>query len=174
MISAIVLVSDAAPPGDVAQQREIAVRSLSWLVSAVVSGVVRDVILAAPVSMDLAAIADTVGCGYIVDEHEAQRLSKAGRESRCERILVLRSGFQPIGNLAEEIDVTQCRGAGEGALVLSTPTSFYERMVPSRAAVAGVLTARESIIGVGDKGFAALTRATRTLTRLHTRVQPIR
>lgn len=171
MISAIVLVPDAKA-GDVARQREIAVRSLGWLVSAVVSGVVRDVNLAAPAALDLGEVADKVGCGLLADDSEGRRLAEAGRASRCDRVLVMQSGFQPLGNLVEEIDLTQCRGAAAGALVLKVPTAFRERLLPDSAAV-GVLTTRGGVIGIGSRGFRALSRATKGFVRLHTRVQPI-
>lgn len=173
MISAIVLVPDAEPAEDVNHAREVVVRSLVWLVSAVVAGVVRDVTLAGPRRLGLAEVADQSGCLLMQEDGEAARLDAAVKASRASRVLILTSGFQPDGPLVEDIDSFIRRAsADDAALVLATPETVLQRFFPDRAPVAGVLAPR-CLLGEG-LAFAGLARAFRLGVKLRTRAARIR
>jgi hypothetical protein len=173
MISAIVLTPDTWTGDDLARERETAVRSLVWLVSAVVSSVVRDVTLAVPQGLGLAELADQSGCALVQADTEAERLSQAARVAREPRVLVIKAGFQPDAGLAEEIDIFE-RRAPEGAIafLLGQPTTFAERLFPNRSAVVGALLPRAQV--PGGSGFGPLSRlARRQGTPLQARARSI-
>ena len=112
MISAVVFTPDAWTGEDIARQRETVVRSLVWLVSAVVSGVVRDVTLAVPSGLGLSEVADQSGCALIQADSEAERIAQAVRGTREARLLVILAGFQPDAGLIEEIGHFHAARAG--------------------------------------------------------------
>ncbi len=150
---------------------EVTARSLVWLVSAVVVGVVRDVVLAAPPGLGLAAVADQVGCG-LTEMHGEARLLQAGLEkARCGEVLVLRAGYEPQGDLVREIEVRCRSSARRPSLLLAGPQTFVERLLPNRAPVIGVVTAKSRT--AGTIGFSDLVRGCGKAERFATRVQPI-
>ncbi len=168
MISAVVLSPDLAVGTDPARPREIAVRSLIWLVSAVVSGIVRDVVLAAPAELALSDVADQAGCMLVQAPLEADRLRSAVAACRGTRVLVLRAGFQPETTLIEEIDLLLRRAPRDAvALILAAPQTMLQRLVPNRAPVIGIITTRE--IASSAKSFARLAHTSRRGERLRSR-----
>ena len=173
MISAIVLAPDGQDD-DVERAREIIVRSLVWLVSAVVSGVVRDVTLAVPAGLGLSEVADQSGCGLVQEDDEAARLDASVRQSRGPRLLILKAGYQPDAGLAEAIDSFIRREADDAvALVVAAPETAAQRLFPYRAPVVGVLVNRDFCLKRRSKSFAALTRALRRGMRLRPRANRI-
>jgi hypothetical protein len=172
MISAVVLAPDMSAETDLGHAREIVVRSLVWLVSAVVSGVVRDVILAVPEGFGLAEVADQAGCMLVEADGEGARLSRAVAASRETRVLVLRTGFQPEAGLVEEIDSFLRRAPRESAaLVLATPDNALQRLAPDRAPIVGILASREA--AGRARSFAAHARASRKGHKLRGRAARI-
>lgn len=168
MISAIVLATGDPPE----RARELAVRSLAWLVSAVVAGVVRDVTAACPSSWPVADVMEHAGCELVQGESETGRLAAAATLARCERVLVLRLGFQPEGPLVAEIDAAQPRlEPHAAALLLEAPASMMQRLFPDRAPVVGLLLPRERL--AGERTFRDLARAARGGLRLRTRLVPV-
>ena len=173
MISAIVLAPDTPYADDIGHEREIVVRSLVWLVSAVVSGVVRDVTLAVPAGLGLSEVADQAGCELIEADREAGRLALAIEGNRGRRLLILKTGFQPGQGLIEELDSFVRRAPQDAvALVLATPETAFTRLFPDRAPIVGMLIPR-SRMGSTDGGFAKLARAVRRGTPLRTRAARI-
>lgn len=168
MISAIVLATGDPPE----RVRELAVRSLAWLVSAVVAGVVRDVIAACPSSWPVADVMEHAGCALVTAEAEAGRLAAAIALARCERVLVLRLGFQPEGPLVAEIDAAQPRLAADAAaLLLEAPSSMLQRVFPDLAPVVGLLLPRQHLMG--ERTYGELARSARGGLRLRTRLVPV-
>ena len=168
MISAIVLATGDPPE----RARELAVRSLAWLVSAVVAGVVRDVAAACPASWPVADVMEHAGCALVTAAGEAECLAAAAALAKCERVLVLRFGFQPEGPLVAEIDAAQPRLApDEAALLLEAPASALQRLFPDRAPVVGLLLPRERL--TPERTFRDLARAARGGLRLRTRLVPV-
>lgn len=171
MIPAIVLVPDPRPPDDADHVREIAVRSLVWLVSAVVAGVVGDVTLAGPADIDLDDVADRVGCKVVVARDEAERLALALAGGQEGRVLVLRAGYHHDATVTDDLDAFLRRSGPEAAaLILAAPETLIERMVPGRAPVVGILMPRGR---GGAGGFGQLVRRSRRATRLRARATRI-
>ena len=168
MISAIVLATGDPPE----RARELTVRSLAWLVSAVVAGVVRDVTAACPRDWRVEDVMEHAGCALVRADGEAERLAAAAALAKCERILVLRLGFQPEGPLVAEIDAAQPRlGPEAPALLLEAPATALQRLFPDRAPVAGLLLHREQLSA--QPSFRTLARTARRGLRLRTRMVPV-
>ena len=111
MISAIVLtLGEGEAP---ANAREVAVRSLTWLVTAVVSGVVRDVVMACAPSWSVADIMEQAGCDLVVAEREPNRIAAGAARAKCERVLLLRVGLQPEGPIVDELGAIAGRSGFE-------------------------------------------------------------
>lgn len=167
MISAIVL-GNGEPPE---RARELAVRSLAWLVSAVVAGVVRDVAAACPSSWPIADVMEHAGCALVTAKAEAERLAAAVALAKCEHVLVLRLGFQPEGPLVAEIDAALPRLMPDGAaLLLEAPATALQRLFPDRAPVVGLLLPRGRLAAAS---FETMTRNARGGLRLRTRLVPV-
>lgn len=173
MISALVLAADLAAGDDAPDIREVAVRSLGWLVSAVVAGTVRDVTLAAPAALGLGDIADQAGCALVQADTEAERLAVAIESARGPLLLVIKSGFHPQSGLIEEVAHLVRHETEVRALILSTPTTFVERLLPDRAAVVGFLAPIALCRGHGRRGFRPLTRSLGGATPLRHRASAI-
>lgn len=173
MISAVVLTPDSWTGSDLAREREVVVRSLVWLVSAVVSGVVRDVTLAVPAGLGLGEVADQSGCALVQADTEAERLAAAVAVAREPRFIVIKAGFQPDPGLVEEIDIFVRREPETMvAILLETPATLFQRLFPQHAAVAGILLPRALVPPGG--GFARLARMTRRRGKqLQARARPI-
>lgn len=170
MISAIVLAT--GDPETSTMARETAVRSLAWLVSAVVAGVVRDVVAACPPSWPVADVMEHVGCELVVAGDEPERLAAAAALVKSERVLVLRLGFQPEGPLVAEIDAAERRlDPSAAALLLAAPSRLFERLFPDRAPIVGIMVSRSRLLD-GSTTFRQLVRGARGGERLRTRLLP--
>ena len=167
MISVVVLMTAQHSDRD---QLEIAARSLAWLVSAVVAGAVRDVVLTGPPGLDLREIADQAGCELIEADDEAGCLRGSLARARCGEVLLMRAGFEPDGPLVEEIKSRGAR-AFRPALLLSTPATLIERLWPGRARTIGLL-AGKAPLGTAST-FDDAVRRCRGADRLRARAQPI-
>ena len=170
MFSAIVLCSDEAPGGRDA--REIAVRSLGWLISAVVAGVVRDVTIAAPTQLDLGEIADRVGCEIVHAEDEAGRLRGSAETARSPDLLIVKAGYQPDDQMVQEIDARGRQPTAQPAVILAEPSTILERLLPNLAPIIGVLTSRDQVLQAGS--FADLANRSKRGARLTARARPLR
>jgi hypothetical protein len=172
MISAVVFTPDSLSGADIARERETVVRSLVWLVSAVVSSVVRDVTLAVPAGLGLSELADQSGCALVEAESEIDRLTAAVAATREPRLIVIKAGFQPDPGLVEEIDIFVRREPEDAiAIILGTPVTAVQRLFPQRAPVVGFLLPRASVEG----GFGRLARMARKRGAiLQARARPIR
>ena len=171
MISAVVLVPDLGRSDDADRVREIAVRSLVWLVSAVVAGVVRDVTLAGPADIDLDDVADRVGCKVVSASDEPDRLALAMTGRQDGRVLLLRAGYHHDATVTDDLDAFLRRSAPEAAaLILAAPETLIERMVPGCAPVVGILMPRGRVES-GD--FGQLVRRVGRATRLRSRATRI-
>ena len=174
MISAIVLVSDRQSIDDTDHAHEVLVRSLVWLVTAVVAGVVRDVTLAIPPGFGLSEVADQSGCALVEAEEEGIRLASAIAAVRGPRLLVLRAGYQIDAKIVDEIDVFVRRQPEEAAaFILSEPQTAAQRLLPGRAPVVGILAPKATCTALASRGFPRLVRGIRGATRLKTRAARI-
>ena len=170
MISAIVLASEHQSGDDVEHAHEVVVRSLVWLVSAVVDGVVRDVVLAVPPGLGLSDVADQSGCMLAKGDDEEARLAAAIAVARGPRLLVVRAGFQPEGPLAAEIDAFVRRKPEDAAALLrAAPESLAQRLAPMSVPAVGAIVSRAACVASPPASFARLVRGLRRPTRLRTR-----
>ena len=174
MISAIVLVSDRQSTDDTEHAHEIVVRSLVWLVSAVVAGVVRDVTLANPPGFGLSEVADQSGCALVEAEEEGARLAAAIAAVRGPRLLILRAGYHVDSRIGEEIDAfVRRQPETESALILSEPETAAQRLLPNRAPIIGVLLSKSTAQAIAPRSFSRLARAIRRGTRFRARATRI-
>lgn len=161
MISAVVFTPDSWTGDDLSRERETVVRSLVWLVSAVVSSVVRDVTLAVPAGLGLSELADQSGCALIEADTEMDRLAHAIAATREPRLIVVKAGFQPDAGLVEEIDSFERREPADAiAVLLATPATIFQRLFPQHAAVVGALVQRDLAQSLGG-GFERVARTAR-------------
>ncbi len=167
VISAIVLEPASFPRGSAGQ--DLVIRSLSWLVSAAVAGLIGDLTLAASAGLQLDGVSDAVGCRLVVADDEGRRLRAAADQVRGGTVLVLKAGFAPGSELIEEL--ARREGAAYPALLLAAPTTFWQRLLPDRAPSVGILAPAPSCRQAAD--FAALVRSCRGGTRLAARARPL-
>ena len=173
MISAIVFVPDAQGQ-DVARESERLVRSLTWLVSAVVSGVVRDVTLAGREALGLAEVADQAGCGLVAGADEAERLRQAVAASRNPRVLILTSGFLPGDTMIGELDALTRPLAREAAVRLQASTgTLRQRLLPGGLPTVGVFAPTSRCLALPARRFPQLVAALKPKVLFATRAVPI-
>lgn len=172
MISAIVLTPDGRLGDNPAHGREIVARSLVWLVSAVIAGIVRDVTLAASAELGLADLADQSGCRLVEAPHEGERLVAAAAASKQARLIVVRAGYHPDGGLIDEIAALERREPAETVAALhAAPATAWQRLLPGYAPVVGIVCSRHLAGRAG--GFAALVRRAKRGRKLETSARPI-
>lgn len=173
MISAIVFVADAKRP-EAERERERLVRSLIWLVSAVVAGVVRDVTLAGPSALGLADIADQSGCDVVEGERESERLRAAFVASRGSRLLVLEAGYQPSEGMIGELDGVARMIAPEASVrLLASPATPWQRLFPDRTPTVGLFAPADRCRALRNADFRQLTMALKPRANFAARAWPI-
>lgn len=173
MISAIVLVPGGPSRGG-AREGELLVRSLVWLVSAVVSGIIRDVTLAGPPGLDLAEIADQSGCAAVEAEDESVRLAHAVASSKQPRLLILKSGYQPGDGMTGELDsMARVVAARESAKILAAPASFLPRVFPGLGQPVGLFAPASLCRDLRGRDFAGLKSGLSPKITFATRATPI-
>jgi hypothetical protein len=173
MISAIVFVSDTKRQ-DVARERERLARSLVWLVSAVVAGVVRDVTLAGPATLRLADIAEQTGCAMVEAEDEASRLAKAIGVARYSRLLLVESAFQPGDSMICELDsLARAMPPDASARLLGVPRTPWQRLFPDRAPTVGLFAPARRCGSLAGRDFKGLQAGLGARIVFSTRAMPI-
>jgi hypothetical protein len=173
MISAIVFVSDAKRR-DVSRERELLVRSLIWLVSAVVAGIVRDVTLAGRSDLGLIEIADQCGCNIAEGAGEAERIAAAIATSKGSRLLILEAGFQPADGIIGELDsVGRTVAAAASVRLLATPATAWQRLFPDQARTIGLFAPADRCRALGNVSFEHLTAGLKPKALFATRASPI-
>jgi hypothetical protein len=173
MISVIVLVPGGAGRGEL-RDGELLARSLVWLVSAVVAGIVRDVILAGPEGAGLADIAEQAGCTAVVDDREAECLTKAVASSRQPRLLILQSAFQPGDGMVGELDgLVRMMRQDQTASLLAAPVTAWQGLLPGRARTVGLLAPTNRCRSLAGSDFRRLKARLRPKIKFVTRANPI-
>ena len=166
MMSALVLAPDAGMVADLERTREVVIRSLAWLVSAVVAGVIGDVVLAAPPLLDLGEAADLAGSRFIEATDEGDRLRRGAAACRKAHLLVMRGGFTAeIGMVGELERLLRERPAG--AIIRSTPEPRLQTLMPSLTPVVGIVASREDASLA--RSFDDLVRSMKGAPRLRSR-----
>jgi hypothetical protein len=148
MISVVLWIPDCLPATS-GEGQAIVARSLPWLVSAVVAGVVRDLTLAAPTALELARLAERVGCGLAEADRGTERLRVAVDRCREDRILVLRAGHQPTPGIIDELAHANVP-PGTGLVLLGAAPPWWKRLRSGRRAIVGVLAMRQQCLVAED------------------------
>jgi hypothetical protein len=161
MLSTIVFCEDrpARPPGrDLA---EVLARTLAFLVTAKVEGLLGDVRIAGPARSGLSLVANHAGCALIEAENEADWLGLALQAARgpdvfllcCGR--VLEAGFiEEAGDFLEK----NSKDPSRAAWLRAAPESFLERVFPPAAPLAGLIAPRDVLLRAPRCGFRKLAR----------------
>jgi hypothetical protein len=178
MLSVIVLCNPIPAAGRPAIDGEAVVRTLSALVSALVRGLVRDVVIAGPEAARLEKIADHAGCAFVEAEQEWDRLGRALALVRGEELLVLHAGHIPETGFVEEVEEFLAHaGRAEARRIYAAPMTYWQRLIPTIAPIAGLIapvTACRAAAASKELTFAALLRATRSNAALRARLRRVR
>jgi hypothetical protein len=154
MLTAIVLANSQEKQGLARRAPEEAARTLAFLVSAAVQGLVRDAVLIGEDSSALRYVADYAGCTLVSESEPAQALGEALAAARSEHVFLLTAGYAAEPPLIDEMrDFLEFGRGREGVcgLVRETPGSFVQRLLPGMSSLAGLVALR-------DKGRAANAR----------------
>jgi hypothetical protein len=177
MLSTIVFCQDrqAIPPGRVLAG--VLTRTLACLVTAKVEGLLCDVRIAGPAEEGLSVIANHAGCDLIEAENEANWLRSALQAARGPAVFLLSCGRAPEAGFIEEARdflAANSKNQPRSACVRAVPESFFERLFPPLAPVAGLIASRDLMLGAPRGGFAKLASFVAPSTSFHTRARRIR
>jgi hypothetical protein len=159
MLSTIVFCEDkpAGRPGrDLA---EVLARTLASLVTAKVEGLLGDVRIAGPAGNGLSLVANHAGCALIEAENEADWLGLGLQAARGPDVFLLRCGRAPeAGFIDEAADfvVADTKDQLRAACLRAAPESFFERIFPAAAPLAGLVAPRGLLLRAPRGGFAKL------------------
>jgi hypothetical protein len=165
MLTAIVLANSQKKQGLAPSAPEEAARTLAFLVSAAVQGLVRDAVLIGQDSAALRYVADYAGCTLVSESEPAKALGEALTTARSEQVFLLKAGYAAEPPLIDEIrDFLEFGRGREGAsgLVRAMPDGFVQRVLPGMSPLAGLVARR-------DKSRAANAR---DLTDMARRLRP--
>ena len=154
MLTAIVLANSQEKQAFARGAPEEAARTLAFLVSAAVQGLVRDAVLIGADTPAVRYVADYAGCTLIGESEPAKALAGSLEAARSEHIFLLKAGYAAETPLIDEIrDFLEFGRGREGVcgLVRETPGSFVQRLLPGMSSLAGLVALR-------DKGRAANAR----------------
>lgn len=172
MLSTVVLVLDQPLGRRISP--DVVARSLSWLVSAAVAGLVRDVVLACPPSIDLAGFADQAGCDFIQGATERDRLRDALARLRGDSILILAAGYGGDRSVVDELEVALSHPPGCGPLrILATSTNGARRLPFRRASTVGLVLPRASLTAASFESFATVAKRHGGAVALATMMRPL-
>ena len=160
MLSAVVIACDAAQPHPATPEAVVA--SLAALVPAVIAGLVGEASLVV-MTGDAAMrdIADHAGCRLVEAVAAADVLAAGLAAARGPRLLVLRAGCIPGRGFVEELADFLRSGAEESALLRQTPMRGLARLLPWRAAIAGVIGTQSRLRAANRQSLQDLGRKLR-------------
>jgi hypothetical protein len=146
MLTAIVLANPQEKQGLARRAAEEAARTLAFLVSAAVQGLVRDAVLIGEDSAALRYVADYAGCTLISEARPAEALAAALASARAEHVFLLKAGYAAEPPLIDEIrDFLEFGRGRDGVcgLVRETPGGFVQTVLPVLLPLAGVVARRD-------------------------------
>jgi hypothetical protein len=161
MLTAIVLTNPQEKQELARRAPEEAARTLAFLVSAAVQGLVRDAVLIGEESAALRYVADYAGCTLITESEPAKGLAAALAAGRSEHVFLLKAGYAAEPPLIDEIrDFLEFGRGREGVcgIVRAAPGGVVQRILASTAPLVGVVAPR-------GKGRAANARNIEDLAR---------
>jgi hypothetical protein len=146
MLTAIVLANPQEKQGLARRAAEEAARTLAFLVSAAVQGLVRDAVVIGEDSAALRYVADYAGCTLVSESEPAKALSEALAAARSEHVFLLKAGYAAEAPLIDEIRDFQEFGRGRDGvcgLVRETPGGLLQRVLPGTSPLVGLVAPRE-------------------------------
>ena len=154
MLTAIVLDESDQNQKLVHRAPEQAARTLAFLVSAAVQGLIRDAVMIGAETPALRYVADYAGCTLVSESNPGKALSQALQLARGEHVFLLRAGYAAEPALIDEIrDFLEFGPGRQGAygLVREMPGGLVQRLFPATSPLAGLIAPR-------DKSRAARSR----------------
>src|SRR5947199_8571356 len=103
MLTAIVLANPQEKQELARRAPEEAARTLAFLVSAAVQGLVRDAVLIGEDSAALRYVADYAGCTLVTESEPSKALSAALACAHAEHVFLLKAGYAAEPPLLDEI-----------------------------------------------------------------------
>jgi hypothetical protein len=177
MLSTIIFCEDQpANPGN-RSLAELLARTLASLIPAKVEGVLGDVRIAGPAGKDLSILANHAGCGLIEADGEARWLGLAVKAARGPDILLFRCGHAPEAGFIEEASdylVRDPKDRARAACLRAAPESFFQRLFPGLAPIAGLIASRNLLLQAPPGSFSTLAAFAAPATSFHTRARRIR
>jgi len=162
MLSTIVCCENGLPTSPSGSDLAVTLaRTLACLVTANVEGLIADVRIAGPSGQDLTLLARHAGCDLSEADNEPDWLRLALEAARGPDVFLLRCGRAPEAGFIEEAGdflAHHGKGTARAACVRAVPESFFERLFPSLAPVAGLIATRDRMLGAPRSGFARLAR----------------
>ncbi len=171
MLTAIVL-GESDQNQKLAQRApEQAARTLAFLVSASVQGLVRDAVLIAAETPALRYVADYAGCSLISESDGAKALAEALDLARGEHVFLFRAGYAAEPALIDEIrDFLELGPGRQGAcgLVREMADGFMQRIWPAMSPLAGLVAPRDKSRTAAPRDLQHLARILRPCVTLKT------
>jgi hypothetical protein len=148
---------------------EAVARTLAFLVSAAVQGVVADAVLVGEDSAAMRYIADYAGCTLACGSGFAEGLDNGLACARREHVFLLKTGYGADPALIEEVrDFLEYGRGGQDAcgVVREAPGSVFTRLVPRASPVAGLVAARDKCRALRVRNLDDLARRLRPAVAL--------
>ncbi|MBV8850733.1 MAG: transposase [Methylobacteriaceae bacterium] len=174
MLTAIVL-ANAQEKQELARRApEEAARTLAFLVSAAVQGLVRDAVLIGAESAALRYVADYAGCTLVTEPEPAAALAAALAAARGEHVFLLKAGYAAEPPLIDEIrDFLEFGRGRVGAcgLVREAPGNFAQRLLPRTSPLAGLVAPHEKSRAAPARNLEDMARRLRPAVTLNARAR---
>ena len=167
MLTAIVLANSQGKQGLARRVPEAAARTLAFLVSAAVRGLVRDAVLIGEDSAALSYVADYAGCTLVSEAEPAKALEAALAAARGEHVFLLMAGYAAEPPLIDEIrDFVELGHGREGVcgLVREAPMGLVQRIVPATSPLAGLVAPRDKSRAAKARDLGDMARRLRPKT----------
>jgi hypothetical protein len=164
MLTAIVLANPQEKQELARRAPEEAARTLAFLVSAAVQGLVRDAILIGEDSAALRYVADYAGCTLVTESDLTKALAIALACARGEHVFLLKAGYASEAPLIDEIrDFLEFGRGREGlcGLVREMPGGLVQRILPGTSLLAGLIASRDKCRSAKARDLTELARRLR-------------
>jgi hypothetical protein len=161
MLTAIVLINPQEKQGLARRAPEEAARTLAFLVSAAVQGVVRDAVLIGEDSTALRYVADYAGCTLVSEGDPRKALAEALAAARSEHVFLLKAGYAAEAPLIDEIRDFLEFGRGRDGVsgrVRETPGGLVQRILPGTSPLVGVVAPRDKCRSAHARDLADMAR----------------
>lgn len=158
VLSAVVLFEHRPITRPSLEPAEVLVRTLGSLVRANIDGLLRDVAIAGPEGEGLDTIADHAGCALVKAGSEPEWLRQAITIARGPELLLLRSGCALDAGFVEEAR-DFLRSGGTSAKLRAAPETFFERLFPDTAPLAGLIAPRALCLNAPPGHLETLARS---------------